>query len=147
MEPSPEQQPPEPDQQESSSSQAETSQDQSGLESPPSQAGVSGDDEGQAQDLPFAGAKAPSDEQGQPSGQDEDQNCDGDQAVSNESIEEAETRCESRTERHLRLHKHSLKEVLGDVRRKVSTRRKLASFSVHHAFVSMIEPQKVYEAL
>ena len=33
------------------------------------------------------------------------------------------------------------------MRSKVSTRGQLASFSVHHAFVSMIEPKKVYEAL
>ena len=38
-------------------------------------------------------------------------------------------------------------EVVGDVRGRVSTRRQLANFSEHHAYVSMVEPQKVYEAL
>ncbi|KAK1632346.1 hypothetical protein QYE76_006661 [Lolium multiflorum] len=38
-------------------------------------------------------------------------------------------------------------EVLGDVRAKVSTRRQLANFSNHHAYISVVEPKKVFEAL
>ena len=38
-------------------------------------------------------------------------------------------------------------KILGDVRGKVSTRIQLANFSSHHAFVSIIEPKKVFEAL
>src|SRR5664279_4811254 len=38
-------------------------------------------------------------------------------------------------------------KVLGDVQGKVTTRRQLANFGSNHAFVSFIEPRKVYEAL
>ena len=37
--------------------------------------------------------------------------------------------------------------VLGSLRKGVSTRRQLANYCEHHAFVSCVEPQKVYEAL
>ena len=40
-----------------------------------------------------------------------------------------------------------LKNVVGSLRKGVSTRRKLANYCEHHAFVSCVEPQKVYEAL
>ena len=38
-------------------------------------------------------------------------------------------------------------QVLGDLKAKMTTRRQLANFSSHHAYISMIEPKKVYEAL
>jgi hypothetical protein len=40
-----------------------------------------------------------------------------------------------------------LVNVVGSVRKGVSTRRQLSNFSSHHAFVSCVEPKKVYEAL
>ena len=66
--------------------------------------------------------------------------------ASQESNEEAQTR-RSKLDIVLRIRCHHLEDVVGDVRQKVSTRRQLASFSEHHAYVSMVEPQKVYEAL
>ena len=36
--------------------------------------------------------------------------------------------------------------VLGSLRKGVSTHRQLANYCEHHAFVSCVEPQKVYEA-
>src|SRR3954451_23934667 len=38
-------------------------------------------------------------------------------------------------------------EVLGDLNAKRTTRRQLSNFSAHNAYISMIEPKKVYEAL
>ena len=38
-------------------------------------------------------------------------------------------------------------QVLGDLKGKRTTRKQLASFSNHHAYISMIEPKKVYESL
>ena len=40
-----------------------------------------------------------------------------------------------------------MENVVGSLRKGVSTRRKLANYYEHHAFVSCVEPQKVYEAL
>jgi hypothetical protein len=40
-----------------------------------------------------------------------------------------------------------LENVVGSVCKGVSTRRQLSNFSSHHAFVSSVEPKKVYEAL
>ena len=42
---------------------------------------------------------------------------------------------------------HLMTNVLGSLRKGVSTRRQLANYCEHHAFVSCVEPQKVYEAL
>ena len=50
-------------------------------------------------------------------------------------------------ERTLELRGHTLDKVIGDVRGKLSTRRQLASFCEHQAYISMVEPQKVFEAL
>ena len=36
--------------------------------------------------------------------------------------------------------------ILNAIKQGVSTRGQLASFSQHHCFISMVEPQKVYEA-
>jgi hypothetical protein len=40
-----------------------------------------------------------------------------------------------------------LENIVGSVRKGVSTRRQLSNFSSHHAFVSCVEHKKVYEAL
>ena len=42
---------------------------------------------------------------------------------------------------------HTHDKVLGDLHGKRTTRSQLASFSEHHAYISMVEPTKVYEAL
>ena len=42
---------------------------------------------------------------------------------------------------------HLMKNVPGSLRKGVITRRQLANYCEHHAFVSCVEPQKVYEAL
>ena len=40
-----------------------------------------------------------------------------------------------------------MENILGSIKRGVSTRRQLANYCAHQAFVSCVEPQKVYEAL
>ena len=40
-----------------------------------------------------------------------------------------------------------MENVVGSLRKGVSTRGQLANYCEHHAFVSCVEPQKVYEAL
>ncbi len=42
---------------------------------------------------------------------------------------------------------HLMTNVLGSLRKGVSTHRQLANYCEHHAFVSCVEPHKVYEAL
>ena len=42
---------------------------------------------------------------------------------------------------------HKLEEILGDLNGSVTTRGQLASFSEHHAHISMVEQKKVFEAL
>jgi hypothetical protein len=74
-------------------------------------------------------------------------NRDEDQEASQVPIIEANTRLEDKTSKHLRLKSHSLQNILGDLQSKVSTRRQLENFCEHHAFVSMVEPSKVFEAL
>ena len=59
-----------------------------------------------------------------------------DQVVSQESIEEAQTRRDKRFADILHRHSITLENVLGSVRSKVSTRCQLANFSAHHAFIS-----------
>ncbi|KAK1628882.1 hypothetical protein QYE76_003197 [Lolium multiflorum] len=80
-------------------------------------------------------------------GQGEDLNRDESQEDPHESTPLAVTRREDPIARHLRLKSHSLSNVIGDLKSKVTTRRQLASFCEHHAFVSMVEPLKVDEAL
>jgi hypothetical protein len=67
--------------------------------------------------------------------------------ISQRSNEEIEACHKRRVERNLELRGHTLKRVIGDLRGKVSTRSQLAKFSNHHAYISMVEPKKVYEAL
>ncbi|KAK1647072.1 hypothetical protein QYE76_064877 [Lolium multiflorum] len=61
--------------------------------------------------------------------------------------EEIEARRLARRERQLERLEHTHGKVLGDVKAKVSTRRQLANFSNHHAYISLVEPKKVFEAL
>ena len=84
-------------------------------------------------------------EQAQVEGQDEDQNCEED--ASRESFEQDQALRKAIKLAKLQKDGHILDNVLGSVRAKVSTRRQLANFSSHHAFISCIEPQKVHEAL
>jgi hypothetical protein len=66
---------------------------------------------------------------------------------SQESPLEARTRREKKLESILRRRSISLENIVGSVRKGVSTRRQLSNFSSHHAFISCVEPKKVYEAL
>jgi hypothetical protein len=118
-------------------------------ESPGLDTGVFGGDQGQDEDpLEFCGY-GPLDDQDNPTGQDEDKNSDheDDQVVSQETPLEARTRCERKIENSLRRKSISLENVVGSVLKGVSTRRQLSNFSSHHAFISCVEPKKVYEAL
>jgi hypothetical protein len=87
------------------------------------------------------------DEQAQDEGQGEDQNRGDDQGVSQESFEEAQACRARKVEEALWKGSHTMESVIGSVRRGVSTRRQLANFSSHHAYMSCVEPQKVFEAL
>ncbi|KAK1694357.1 hypothetical protein QYE76_011054 [Lolium multiflorum] len=80
-------------------------------------------------------------------GQGGDPNRDEDQVASQEPIPMANSRREDTTTRHLRLKSHSSRNVIVDLKSKVTTRRQLANFCEHHAFVSMVEPLKVNDAL
>ncbi|KAK1607075.1 hypothetical protein QYE76_030748 [Lolium multiflorum] len=61
--------------------------------------------------------------------------------------EEIEARRLVRRERNLEIREHTHDKVLGDLRASVTTRRQLANFSNHHAYISLVEPKKVFEAL
>jgi hypothetical protein len=87
------------------------------------------------------------DDQRQVDGQDGDQNDQDDQVIPQRSNEEIEARRKRRIERNLELSGHTLERVIGDLRGNVSTRSQLAKFSNHQAYISMIEPKKVFEAL
>jgi hypothetical protein len=80
-------------------------------------------------------------------GQGEDQNHGDDQVASQESLEEAQARHAMKIASTLRKGSHTLESVIESVRKRVSTRRQLANFSSHHAYISCVEPQKVFEVL
>ncbi|KAK1698754.1 hypothetical protein QYE76_015451 [Lolium multiflorum] len=89
-------------------------------------------------------------EEAQIEGQDGDPNDQVDQVTPprpRRTKEEIEARRLARRERTLEIRGHTHDKVLGDVRAKVSTRRQLANFSNHHAYISLVEPKKVFEAL
>jgi hypothetical protein len=111
--------------------------------------GVSGGDQGQDEDPSKFRGYGPLDDQGNPAGQDEDRNSDheDDQVVSQETPLEARTRREKKIENSLQRKSISLENVVGSVCKGVSTRWQLSNFSSHHAFISCVEPKKVYEAL
>jgi hypothetical protein len=87
--------------------------------------------QGQAQDDEHAHV----DEQGQVESQGEDQNSGDDQVVSQETLEEAQAHRERKVEDVLRKGSHTMDGVIRSVRKWVSTRRQLANFSSHHAFI------------
>jgi hypothetical protein len=86
-------------------------------------------------------------DQGQVNGQDGDQNYQDDQVIPQSSNEEIKARRKRRVERKLELRGHTLERVIGDLRGNISTRSQLAKFSNHQAYISMIEPKKIFEAL
>ncbi|KAK1607359.1 hypothetical protein QYE76_031032 [Lolium multiflorum] len=89
-------------------------------------------------------------EKAQIEGQDGDPNDQVDQVTPprpRKTKEEIEARRLARRDRILEIRGHTHDKVLGDVRAKVSTRRQLANFSNHHAYISVVEPKKVFEAL
>ncbi|KAK1649516.1 hypothetical protein QYE76_067321, partial [Lolium multiflorum] len=89
-------------------------------------------------------------EEAQIEGQDGDPNDQVDQVIPprpRRTKEEIEARRLARRERQLERLEHTHDKVLGDVRARVSTRRQLANFSIHHSYISLVEPKKVFEAL
>jgi hypothetical protein len=100
-------------------------------------------DQDQAQDDEHAHV----DDQAQVEGQVKDQNSGDDQVASQETFEEAQAHRARKVEDVLRKGSHTMDSVIGSVRKGVSTRRQLANFSSHHAFIPCVEPQKVFEAL
>ncbi|KAK1629876.1 hypothetical protein QYE76_004191 [Lolium multiflorum] len=106
----------------------------------------SGDDEDQAHEVEHSQEI----EEAQIQGQDGDPNDQVDQVTPprpRRTKEEIEARRLARRDRILEIRGHTHDKVLGDVRAKVSTRRQLANFSNHHAYISVVEPKKVFEAL
>ena len=61
--------------------------------------------------------------------------------------QEIQSRRAKKIANRLRHQQHILSNVIGDVRKGISTRGQLAEFCTHHAFISHLEPKKVYEAL
>ncbi|KAK1687091.1 hypothetical protein QYE76_047939 [Lolium multiflorum] len=89
-------------------------------------------------------------EEAQVEGQDGDPNDQVDQVKPprpRRTKEEIEARRLARRERNLEIREHTHDKVLGDLRASVTTRRQLANFSNHHAYISLVEPKKVFEAL
>ncbi|KAK1609722.1 hypothetical protein QYE76_033395 [Lolium multiflorum] len=89
-------------------------------------------------------------EEAQVEGQDGDPNDQVDQVIPprpRRTKEEIEARRLARRERNLEIREHTHDKVLGDLRASVTTRRQLANFSNHHAYISLVEPKKVFEAL
>ncbi|KAK1683899.1 hypothetical protein QYE76_044747, partial [Lolium multiflorum] len=131
-------------------------------ENPPSHEQDQGQDQPSIQDQPFDICTSPNIvqdqahevehsqeiEEAQIEGQDGDPNDQVDQVTPpRPTKEEIEARRLARRERQLERLEHTHDKVLGDVRAKVSTRRQLANFSNHHAYISIVEPKKVFEAL
>ncbi|KAK1697505.1 hypothetical protein QYE76_014202 [Lolium multiflorum] len=133
-------------------------------ENPPSHVQDQGQDQPRIQDQPFDICTSPNIvqdqahedehsqeiEEAQIEGQDGDPNDQVDQVTPprpRKTKEEIEARRLARRDRTLEIRGHTHDKVLGDVRAKVSTRRQLANFSNHHAYISVVEPKKVFEAL
>ncbi|KAK1618350.1 hypothetical protein QYE76_023867 [Lolium multiflorum] len=133
-------------------------------ENPPSHEQDQGQDQPRIQDQPFDICTSPNIvqdqahedehsqeiEEAQIEGQDGDPNDQVDQVTPprpKRTKEEIEARRLARRDRTLEIRGHTHDKVLGDVRAKVSTRRQLANFSNHHAYISVVEPKKVFEAL
>jgi hypothetical protein len=93
-------------------------------------------DQDQGQSLPLDEENNSNDGQGQVDGQDEDQN---NEEIPTRNNKEIETRRQARVDRMLELKDHTLENVVGDLRRGMSTRAQLKRFSEHQAHISMIE--------
>ena len=87
------------------------------------------------------------DEQPQDNDQDGDPNDQVDQVIPPRNFEDIEARHIKRQEMILKRIMDSNEQVLGDLKEKMTTRSQLGNFSSHHAYISMIEPKKVYQAL
>ncbi|KAK1681654.1 hypothetical protein QYE76_042502 [Lolium multiflorum] len=70
-----------------------------------------------------------------------------DQVMSQSSFEDIEAHRKIRVARTLELRGHTIDKVIGDLRKQMTTRRQLANFSDHQAYISMVEPKKVFDAL
>ena len=115
----------------------------------------------QGQDQPKDGGEPPNDAQGQvlplEQVQDQEQAQDLEQAQDGtqdnhvdpppSTAEEELERLAAKISSKLTTQGHLMENVVGSLRKGVSTRRQLANYYEHHAFVSCVEPQKVYEAL
>ena len=86
-------------------------------------------------------------DQGQVEGQDEDQNDNIDREVPPRCNAEIDARRKARNERTLIRIGHTLDKVIGDVIAKMSTRRQVANFCELQVHISIVEPQKFFEAL
>ncbi|KAK1663626.1 hypothetical protein QYE76_051785 [Lolium multiflorum] len=87
-------------------------------------------------------------EEAQVDGQDGDPNDQVDQVIPprpRRTNEEIEARRLARRDRNLEILEHTHEKVLSDVRGRVSTRRQLANFRNNHAYISFVEPKKVFE--
>src|SRR6187399_653443 len=119
------------------------------------------DEQGQEQDQSQVGEEPPIDAQGQvqspeqDQGQEEAQDQDlahvdaqDDQLNAPQlSLEEQLERRAAKVASRLASNEHHIENILGSIKRGVSTRRQLANYCAHQAFVSCVEPRKVYEAL
>src|SRR4051812_2421806 len=95
-------------------------------------------DQDQGQSLPPNVEDVSNDDQGQDDGQDEDQNEEEGPPRNNTEIH---ARRKARKERMLELRDHTLQNVVGVLRKDISTRAQLKRFSEHQAHISMIEPK------
>ena len=87
-------------------------------------------------------------EQAQVDGQDGDQNDQDDQAYvpprdNSKILARRKARLDYELETKMRAHD----KVVGDMDKRMVTRRQLANYSEHQAHISMVEPKKVFEAL
>ena len=115
----------------------------------------------QGQDQPQDGGELLNDAQGQvlplEQVQDHEQAQDQEQAqddAQENQVNPPPSTSEEELERHaakiaskLTTQGHLMENVVGSLTKGVSTHRQLANYCEHHAFVSCVEPQKVYEAL
>jgi hypothetical protein len=92
-------------------------------------------------------------EQDQEDEQDEDQAHDQEESIDQRGDKDARDHQGSRTRLpHPRVHQtvqrdHSVDNILGDIKKWVTTRSRVANFCQHYSFVSSMEPFKVENAL
>ena len=106
-----------------------------------------GQDQGLDQSPAAMGVDAQNVDQGHDFHQDGDSNDQDDQEILPRSNREIEIRRQPRMKRDFELKSLKIDAVIGDLNRSVTTRAQLASFSEHHAHISMVEPKKMFEAL